>query len=86
VAASVSSFLSFAAGAIVPLLPWFFGGGTGALVATVVIGIVASLAVGAALAGFTGRSVTRSAGRQLLVSAVPAAVTYGLGSLVGVGV
>ncbi|HUQ64351.1 MAG TPA: VIT1/CCC1 transporter family protein [Acidimicrobiales bacterium] len=86
VAAAVSSFLSFAAGAIVPLLPWFFGGGSAAIIATVVIGIIASLAVGAALAGFTGRSFTRSAARQLLVSAVPAAVTYGLGSLVGVGV
>jgi len=86
VAAAVSSFLSFAAGAVVPLLPWFLGGGSAAIIATVVIGIVASLAVGAALAGFTGRSFARSAARQLLVSAVPAAVTYALGSLVGVGV
>lgn len=85
VAASVSSFLCFAAGALVPLIPWFFGGGTAALVAAIALGVVASLAVGAALARFTGRPLARSAFRQLLVSAVPAALTYGLGSLVGVG-
>jgi VIT1/CCC1 family predicted Fe2+/Mn2+ transporter len=86
VAASVSSFLSFALGAFVPLLPWFIGSGTAAIVATVLIAAVASLAVGVALARFTGRSTTWSAGRQLLLSAVPAGFTYVLGSLVGVGV
>ena len=86
VAAAVSSFLAFAAGAMLPLLPWFFGGGTAALVASVILGVVSALAVGAALAGFTGRSMVRSAGRQLLWSAIPAAVTFAIGSVVGVGV
>ena len=85
-AAAVSSFLAFAAGAMLPLLPWFFGGGTAALVASVILGVVSALAVGAALAGFTGRSMVRSAGRQLLWSAIPAAVTFAIGSVVGVGV
>src|SRR5262249_47191022 len=39
--AAVSSFLSFAVGALVPLLPWFFGSGTAAVVASVVLGLVA---------------------------------------------
>ncbi|MDQ6909975.1 MAG: VIT1/CCC1 transporter family protein [Actinomycetota bacterium] len=86
VAASISSFFCFSLGALLPLLPWFFASGTGALVASVILGLLASLAVGGALARFTGRSIAWSAGRQLLVSAVPAAITYGLGSLVGVGV
>lgn len=86
VAASVSSFLSFAVGALVPLLPWFMGTGTAAIVATVALGVITSLLVGGALARFTGRPLARSAGRQLLVSAVPAAFTYVLGSVVGVGV
>jgi VIT1/CCC1 family predicted Fe2+/Mn2+ transporter len=85
-AAAVSSFLAFAAGALLPLTPWLFASGGGAIAASVVLGIVAALSVGAALAGFTGRSVVRSALRQLLWSAVPAAVTYGIGSAVGVGV
>ncbi len=84
--AAVSSFLSFAVGALVPLIPWFLRGGMAALVASIVLSAVAALAVGGALARFTGRSLPRSAFRQLLLAALPAAVTYILGALVGVGV
>lgn len=86
VAAAVSSFLAFAAGAMIPLFPWFLTTGTAAVVASVVLGMIAAVAVGGALARFTGRPVARSAGRQLLWSAVPAAATYVIGSAVGVGV
>jgi len=85
-AASVSSFLAFAVGAIIPLLPWFFGRGGAALATSIVLGVLAALAIGAALARFTGRSVARSAARQLVWAAVPAAITFALGALVGVGV
>jgi vacuolar iron transporter family protein len=85
VAAAVSSFLAFAVGALIPLMPWFFGTGTAAIVTSVILGIVSALTVGALLARFTGRSVVRSALRQLTWSAVPAAVTYAIGSAVGVG-
>lgn len=82
--AAGSSFASFAVGALAPLLPWLFVGGHGAAVATVVLTIFAALAVGAALSRFTGRSVVRSALRQLLFVAVPAAFVYGIGAAVGV--
>ncbi len=84
VAASVSSFLAFSIGALVPLVPWFFGGGTGAVVASIVLGVLAALSVGAALARFTGRRTAPSALRQLALSAAPAAITYALGSAAGV--
>ncbi len=84
VAASGSSFLSFSVGAVVPLVPWFVGGGTAAVVASIVSGVLAALAVGAALARFTGRPVAPSAFRQLALSAIPAAITYALGSVAGV--
>lgn len=84
--AAGSSFVSFALGAILPLLPWFFGGGTPAIVASIVLGAVGALAVGAALGRATGRSVLRSAVRQLSIAAVAAAVTYLIGSLVGADV
>ena len=45
-AAAVSSFVSFSVGAIVPLVPWFFGGGTAAVVASIVLGAIAALARG----------------------------------------
>src|SRR5436305_13903665 len=84
IGAAVSSFVSFGAGALAPLLPWFVGGGHGAAIATVVLTVVAALAVGAALSRFTGRSVVRSALRQLVFVAVPAAFVYGIGAAVGV--
>jgi VIT1/CCC1 family predicted Fe2+/Mn2+ transporter len=82
-AAAASSFGAFAVGAVVPLLPWFFGGGDSAVLASIILGAVAALAVGVGVAYFTGRSRVRTALRQLGIAAVVAAVTYGIGTLVG---
>lgn len=83
--AAWSSFVAFSVGALVPLVPWFVGGGTGALVASIVLTLATALAVGAALAHFTGRSKIHSAARQAGIAAAAAAITWVLGSLVGVG-
>lgn len=85
VGAAVSSFFAFSAGAVVPLLPWFFVTGTFAVVLSVVLGVLAAAAVGGALASFTDRPVLRSIGRQVGVASLAAAVTYLVGSLIGVG-
>jgi vacuolar iron transporter family protein len=85
VLASVSSFLAFAFGAVLPLAPWFVSRGTAATVASVVIGAVAAVAIGVALAAFTGRSPARSALRQLAIATAAAAVTFGVGSAAGAG-
>jgi vacuolar iron transporter family protein len=82
--AAFFSFVSFAIGALLPLFPWFFVQGTGAVVASIIIGGLAALALGAAIGSFAGRSVVMTALRQLTVAAVAAAVTYGVGSLLGV--
>jgi VIT1/CCC1 family predicted Fe2+/Mn2+ transporter len=83
--AAVSSFVAFAVGAFIPLLPWLFASGTTATLWSVVLGGVAAFTVGAALAIFTGRSWLWSAGRQLLISGVAAGITYGIGHAVGSG-
>jgi len=83
--AALSSFVMFAIGAFIPLLPWLVTGGTTALLWSVALGAVASLGVGAALSIFTGRSWAWSATRQLLISAAAASVTYTIGHLVGSG-
>jgi VIT1/CCC1 family predicted Fe2+/Mn2+ transporter len=83
VQAAVSSFLTFAVGALLPLLPWFVATGAGAALTSVAIGAVASLVVGTALAVFTERKWWYSALRQLTFTAVPAAVTFGLGHAIG---
>jgi vacuolar iron transporter family protein len=82
--AAVSSFLSFSVGAILPLFPWFFTKGTGAVIASIIIGAIAALALGAAIGIFSGRNVLGTALRQLAVAAIAASVTYGVGHLLGV--
>lgn len=83
--AASSSLVAFSIGGVVPLAPWFVASGAGAVIASVVLAVLAALAVGVALAHFTGRSKVRSALRQAGIAAFAAAVTWVLGSLVGVG-
>jgi len=85
-AAAVSSFFAFAIGALVPLLPWFVGSGTAATVASIALGAVSCVIVGALLARFTGRPTWFSAARQLAIGVVAAGTTFLVGHLVGVGV
>lgn len=85
VAAAASSFVAFGTGAVLPLLPWFFTTGTAAVAASVVIGAVAAVLVGVALAGVTKRPWLRPAARQLLFAAASAGVAFLVGSAVGVG-
>jgi len=82
--AALSSFGSFAVGALAPLLPWLVAGGRAALVASLVLATIAAVAAGAALGRFTGRGPARTAARQFLIAAAAASVTYGIGALVGV--
>lgn len=84
VVAAASSFVTFALGALLPLIPWLVTSGTAATLATVAVGVAAALGIGALLGVFTGRSILRSAGRQLLLTSVAAAITYGIGRAVGI--
>jgi vacuolar iron transporter family protein len=82
--AAITSFLLFAMGAIVPVLPFFFSAGPLALVLSVVFSTVALFTVGAAITLFTGRTVFFSGSRQVVFGLVAAALTFGIGRLVGV--
>ena len=82
--AAVLSFISFSIGALLPLFPWFFASGTTAVTSSIVIGAVAALALGAMIGALAGRSVVRSAFRQLAVAVVAAGITFGVGNLLGV--
>ena len=72
-----------ALGAFIPLVPWLFGSGTNAKIASVVLAAIAAAIVGGLLARFTGRSVLFSATRQVAIATVAASVTYGVGVLLG---
>lgn len=84
--AAAASFVTFALGAFIPLLPWLLGSGTAAIVGSIVLGAVTSLVVGVVLASFTERPKLQSALRQLVVTAVAAGVTFGVGRAIGTGV
>jgi VIT1/CCC1 family predicted Fe2+/Mn2+ transporter len=85
--AAVSSFLLFASGAIIPVLPWIFGlHGTAAVVVALVLVGVALLSTGAMVGVLSGGPPLRRALRQLAIGFGAAAVTYLLGVLFGVGV
>ena len=81
--AGVSSFGAFAVGAVVPLVPWFFAEGTVATVTSLVAALVLAVMIGAVIAWFTDRSSVRAILRQVAFTAVPAAITYAIGSVVG---
>ncbi len=84
--AAVGSFLAFALGAVVPVAPFFIGASASAgfVVASGALSAVALFGVGASLSLFTGRGVLVSGARQLGLGAVAAALTFGIGRLVGV--
>ena len=86
IGAAVSSFVAFSIGAILPLLPWFAAEGTAAVIASVMIGLVAAGAVGWGLAHFTERSKVKTATRQVVIAGLACAITYAIGSAVGVAV
>ncbi|HTV90927.1 MAG TPA: VIT1/CCC1 transporter family protein [Stellaceae bacterium] len=83
-AAAGASFGLFATGAIFPVFPYFFLGGNVALGASLAASGVALVLIGAGTSLFTGRNILFSSARQLLIGYAAAAVTYGIGRLVGV--
>jgi VIT1/CCC1 family predicted Fe2+/Mn2+ transporter len=81
--AALTSFFLFGFGALVPILPFFVAEGVTAVVASIVISAAALFLVGAAITVVTGASAVKTGGRQVLLGLFAAAVTYGLGALVG---
>ena len=85
-AAAGSSFVMFAAGAFVPLLPFLVASGTAALVASAILSAIALFGVGAAMSVLTGRGAIVSGLRMLSIGAAAASVTYLVGTLLEVSV
>jgi len=79
------SFGLFSIGAIVPVLPLLLGQGSGAIVASALASAVALGVIGALTSLFNGRSAGFSALRQIAFGVLAAAVTFGTGRLLGIG-
>jgi len=86
VGAAASSFGMFAVGAIIPLIPFLFVGGTSGVLISAGLTAIALATVGALTSRLTGRSALVSALRMLAIGGGAAIVTYVIGSLVGVNV
>lgn len=84
--AAITSFGLFALGAAFPLLPYLFWGGNTAIFVSIAASAVGLFLIGAAITLMTGRSVLFSGARQVLVGVAAAAITYGIGRLIGTSV
>jgi VIT1/CCC1 family predicted Fe2+/Mn2+ transporter len=82
--AAISSFVCFAAGALVPLLPYLIG--FRELWPALVAGAIGLFVTGALVARFTHRRWWISGARQLLLGAAAAGITYLIGRLIGTAV
>src|SRR5712671_4562190 len=81
--AAATSFLLFAAGAIIPVFPFFALDGAAGVVISLGLSAAAMFAIGAGTTLFTGRGVLFSGLRQLAIGIAAAAITYGVGRLIG---
>jgi VIT1/CCC1 family predicted Fe2+/Mn2+ transporter/rubrerythrin len=84
--AAGGSFVAFAIGALVPVIPYVLTTGGAAFVAAIVLSVGALFAVGAGVSLLTGRSLLFSGARQVLIGAAAAIVTYLVGIAIGVAV
>ena len=84
--AALGSFLAFGVGAVIPVVPYLLGSGTVAFAFSLGLSLVALFVVGAGVSLLTGRGLLFSGFRQLAIGAAAAAVTYAVGTVIGVGV
>ncbi len=82
--AAITSFLLFATGAAIPVIPFVVLKGMPAVAVAIVLSMAGLFLIGAAITLFTGRSILYSGLRQMLFGLVAAAITYGVGRLIGV--
>ena len=84
--AATGSFLAFAVGAAIPVIPYLVGSGGTAFAVSLVMSLAALFLVGAGVSLLTGRGLLFSGFRQLAIGAAAAAVTYAVGTAIGVSV
>jgi vacuolar iron transporter family protein len=82
--AAAFSFALFAFGALFPVFPFFFAGGTTGMTWSLALSVGALGAIGLATSLFSGRGPVYSAARQVATGLVAAGITYATGALIGV--
>ena len=84
--AAVSSFITFAAGATVPVLPFLFLRGTAAGVSSALLALLVLSLVGGLVGFLSGTPIWKSAGRMAGLAGLAAGITFGIGRLVGTAI
>jgi VIT1/CCC1 family predicted Fe2+/Mn2+ transporter len=84
--AAITSFILFSIGAVIPVIPFFFLHGIKAILLSTLLSACGLFLIGAAITLFTGKSVWFSGVRQVLFGLLAAAITFGIGKLIGVSV
>jgi VIT1/CCC1 family predicted Fe2+/Mn2+ transporter len=84
--AAFSSFILFGIGAVIPVSPFMFTSGNQAILLSVLFSAIGLFLIGAAITLFTGKNVWYSGFRQVFFGLCAAAITYGIGHLIGVSV
>jgi len=84
--AALYSFFLFSVGAIIPLFPFFFADGYPAILWSVSSSSLGLFLIGASITLFTGRSAWKSGLRQVMFGLAAAAITFGIGQLIGVSI
>lgn len=86
VGAAIFSFLFFALGAILPLLPFLFSSGMQAFYLSLTVVATSLFLVGSIISLFTGNSFYIGGSRMLLLGTSAMAVTYLIGKMLGVSI
>lgn len=85
--AAISSFLAFAAGATLPLVPFLLGLALVPATATAVgVTLVALFLVGLVISLYTGRGALAGGLRMMAIGCAAGGATYGIGNLLGVAI
>ena len=89
--AALASFIAFAIGASVVVVPYLFFLGDGAsttipVILAITLAVIAMIVVGAVVGRLSGRSMVFSAGRQVMWGGGAALITFIIGSIVGIQV
>jgi vacuolar iron transporter family protein len=84
--AAITSFMLFAVGAIIPVIPFFFTTGMKAILISTISSALGLFLIGSSITLFTGKSVWYSGFRQVIFGLAAAAITFGIGRLIGVSV
>lgn len=84
--AAVYSFVLFSIGAIIPVFPFLFIRGMNAVLISVGLSSAGLFLIGAGITLFTGKNVWYSGFRQVFFGLMAAAITFGIGKIIGVSI